>query len=367
MDTSVVVTASTAGVVSNPNAEASGGNQGWDQGWKVLEEAVNNSTTAIGHAAFDLADLKIKDGTTVKIGDQTYTFALGSKSQFKGSANVVDLTDMETLPEAGSDDWVKVVGRLTAAAAGNKMVSVTSASTKVSTLGSGEGDGTNILDNTDPSVVLLTEKFGGLDRDKYDVFGKIYDKTAGAKMRKVLTTALAGAMALSLAAPAFADVTPVRPLTETSESSFAVELEGMIYTPTIRVQVSDSGSVYVNPSKSAVAGTMTKALDGTIDLDYSFKGKTLISTPILIRSDTENALKVSATGTATVPTGSEVKLANAKATTASDGKVVFLQVGGSTTALGDSDALKTVTESDGTKTPGITESNIARHWMRSRR
>lgn len=179
------------------------------------------------------------------------------------------------------------------------------------------------------------------------------------KMRKVLTTALAGAMALSLAAPAFADVTPVRPLTETSESSFAVELEGMIYTPTIRVQVSDSGSVYVNPSKSAVAGTMTKALDGTIDLDYSFKGKTLISTPILIRSDTENALKVSATGTATVPTGSEVKLANAKATTASEGKVVFLQVGGSTTALGDSDALKTVTESDGTKTPGITESNIA--------
>lgn len=173
------------------------------------------------------------------------------------------------------------------------------------------------------------------------------------KAKKVITTALAGVMALSLAVPALAaGPTPVKPVAETTESSFAVELEGMIYTPTIRVQVTESGSVYVNPSKSVVAGTMTKALDGTIDLDYSFAEQSVISTPIVIRSDTETALKVSATATATVPKTSEIKLADAKATSADDGKVVTLQLGGSSD-IGNSDALKTTTASDGTKSGGI--------------
>ena len=170
------------------------------------------------------------------------------------------------------------------------------------------------------------------------------------KMKKITCAAVASAMALSMSVPALAAVTPVKPLVETTESSFQVELEGMTYTPTIRVQVTESGSVYVNPSKSAVAGTMTKALDGTIDLDYSFAGQTLISTPILIRSDTANALTVSATATATVPKTSGVKLADAKATTADEGKVVTLQLGGnSADGLGDSDALKTTT------TPGANQ------------
>lgn len=180
------------------------------------------------------------------------------------------------------------------------------------------------------------------------------------KMKKFACAALAGAMSLSLAAPAFASTpTPVKPIPETTESSFQVELEGMIYTPTIRVQVTESGSVYVNPSKSVVAGTMLKALDGTIDLDYSFAEQTLISTPILIRSDTESALKVSATATATVPKTSEIKLADAKATTADAGKVVTLQLGGSGTALGNSDALKTTTAQDGTKSGGLSMDGVA--------
>lgn len=177
-------------------------------------------------------------------------------------------------------------------------------------------------------------------------------------MKKIAGAALASVMAMSLAVPAYAAPTPVRPVAETTESQFQVELEGMIYTPTIRVQVAESGSVYVNPSKSVVAGTMTKALDGTIDLDYSFADQTLISTPILIRSDTENALKVSATATATVPKTSGIKLADVKAATAEEGKVVTLQLGGSSD-LGDSDALKTTTESDGTKTVGLDFTDIA--------
>ena len=131
----------------------------------------------------------------------------------------------------------------------------------------------------------------------------------------------------------------------------------MIYTPTIRVQVTESGSVYVNPSKSIVAGTMTKALDGSIDLEYSFAEQTLVSTPILIRSDTETALKVSATATATVPKTSEIKLADAKGTTADAGKVVTLQLAGSSD-IGNSDTLKTTTAQDGTKSGGLAFDNV---------
>ena len=175
LSTAVVLSGDTTGKISNPNVGTSGGNQGWDQGWKVLEEAVDSSSTAIGHASFNLADLKIKDGTTIKIGDQTYTFAVGSKSQFKDSANVVDLTDMEAMPDAKSNDWLKVIGRLTAAAKDNKMVSVTSASTTPTDLTDGADAN---LTKAPLSTVLLTEKLGGLDRDKYDVFGKAYDKNA---------------------------------------------------------------------------------------------------------------------------------------------------------------------------------------------
>lgn len=165
------------------------------------------------------------------------------------------------------------------------------------------------------------------------------------KMKKILTTALAGAMALSLAAPAFAATTTgtvSRPLAESSESTFQVELEGMIYTPTIRVQVTESGSVYVNPSASIVAGTMTKALDAKDNLEYSFKNQTVVSTPILIRSDTDKALMVSATATATVPKTSGVVLAGATTglSTATDKKVCLLVTGNGGTGLGDAATLQ---------------------------
>lgn len=175
------------------------------------------------------------------------------------------------------------------------------------------------------------------------------------KAKKVITTALAGVMALSLAAPAFA--TTIRVLPETTESEFQVELEGMIYTPTIRVQVTETGSVYVNPSESLVAGTLTKALDGTDNLDYSLDGYGFVSTPILIRSDTDKALKVSAKVTATVPKTSGVTLADTVGSTATD-KLVKVGVAGSSDALGDSSALKTTT-SNGTTTVGLTEDKLS--------
>lgn len=154
--------------------------------------------------------------------------------------------------------------------------------------------------------------------------------------KKIVSGALAAAMVLSLSAPAFATAGTVsRPLAESTESTYQVELEGMIYTPTIRVQVSESGSVYVNPGKSVIAGKMAKALDGTTDLDYSFEELGVVSTPILIRSDTDSALMVSATATATVPKTSGVVLSGTKpGNTDTEKKVSLYVVGNGATGLG---------------------------------
>lgn len=171
------------------------------------------------------------------------------------------------------------------------------------------------------------------------------------KLKKIVSGALASALALSLAVPAFAAGTVDRPLAESAESSFEIELEGMIYTPTIRVQVSETGSVYVNPSESVVAGTVVKALDGKDNLDYSFDGQGVISTPIVIRSDTDKALTVSATATATVPTTSKIILTKTSTLTTKTDNSVYLTVTGSETPLGDAATIKTA--------KGITEASLA--------
>lgn len=179
------------------------------------------------------------------------------------------------------------------------------------------------------------------------------------KMKKVVSAALAGAMALSLSVTAFADdPTAVKIIPESTESEYQVDLEGMIYTPTIRVQVTDSGSVYVNPAQSVVAGTMVKALDGTENLNYSFSDMGVVSTPILIRSDTDKPLTVNATATATVSKDSKVVLTDATIGTNEMEKKVSLFVTGSSTALGNSAALKDVTGADGKVTAGLTEDKL---------
>lgn len=166
------------------------------------------------------------------------------------------------------------------------------------------------------------------------------------KMRKLISGVMAGVMALAMAVPAFASAPdPVKILPESTEASFEVELEGSVYVPTIRVQVTQTGNVYVNPSQSLVEGKLTKALDGTTDLEYSFAGDTsnnvsLVSTPILIRNDTDKALAVTAKATATVPTGSEITLVNAKPGTTVTDKQAYLYVSGNATSLGNSNAVK---------------------------
>ena len=48
-----------------------------------------------GQAEFALDTTIVKDGGALKIGDTTYTFAVGKNSSFKGGSNVIDLTDMK--------------------------------------------------------------------------------------------------------------------------------------------------------------------------------------------------------------------------------------------------------------------------------
>ncbi|WP_442871139.1 flagellin N-terminal helical domain-containing protein [Acutalibacter muris] len=120
------------------------------------QEAVDTTNVRLyGQASFGLvapgnaADGKIEvvDGGALTIGDETYVFAVGANSKYKGLANVIDLTDKTT----DSADLAKVAGeRLTAAAAGNTRFKVGS-----------DRNGT----------ITITEKEGGVDYTKNNLAG----------------------------------------------------------------------------------------------------------------------------------------------------------------------------------------------------
>ena len=100
----------------------------------------------LASAKFDLEN--VKDGTALRIGDVTYVFAVGATSKYKSLENVVDLTRY-TGNEADFDSIA--AAWLSKAAESNAAVKV-EASGKTNTL-------------------VITEKEGGLDRTKWDVYG----------------------------------------------------------------------------------------------------------------------------------------------------------------------------------------------------
>jgi len=102
-------------------------------------------------AEVNLASLSIKDGTMLKIGNETYTFALGSKSNFKGGKNVVDLTNIKASASAGK----------IAKAAADKLAQTYGNSNSMFKIGI-RADG----------KIGLTEKEGAFENyDKYDLAG----------------------------------------------------------------------------------------------------------------------------------------------------------------------------------------------------
>ena len=134
--------------VNNTGGEGQkAGNQGFVLAVTELQKFNAGSASVGAQAKFDLSGL-VKDGTQIKIGDETYTFAVGANSTYKNGSNVVDLTDIE----ADADDFdAKAAAALSKAANGNSQAFV-------------EAD-------LKTGMVYLTEKVGGLDRTKYDVLG----------------------------------------------------------------------------------------------------------------------------------------------------------------------------------------------------
>ena len=114
----------------------------------VVVEPVDSSTTRMyAQAKVDLTKMDLKDGSTLKIGDTTYTFAVGPDSKFKNGSNVVNLTDVA----AGNPDLAKIAAnRLTQVAKNNRQF---------------------IVGSTTKGVVSLTEKEGAIDYAKNNLAG----------------------------------------------------------------------------------------------------------------------------------------------------------------------------------------------------
>ena len=160
--TKLTVTADGGNTVSYWEADDTPGNQGYAQDWKMIEEPVSDIGNLLAQATFELDDagVAISDGTTIKIGDQTYTFAVGKNSQFKNSDsdNIIDLTDYEA-----NDDtrYVAAAARLTQAAKNNTAVDVSY--------------------DANTGKIYLTEKAGGIDRNVYDLFGSKTSAATGSE------------------------------------------------------------------------------------------------------------------------------------------------------------------------------------------
>ena len=136
----------TGGTFGNASSVTS--SQGEQFQVTVEQEAVSKVGRVYAQAAFALTQASIVDGAAIKIGDTTYTFAVGSDSKFKNAENVIDLTDT---PNGGSVSLHDAAVRLAAAAKDNAQFYV----------------GTNVS----TGVISLTEKEGGIDYNKYNLAG----------------------------------------------------------------------------------------------------------------------------------------------------------------------------------------------------
>ncbi len=133
---------------NNAASTVSAGNQAWSMGMTEVERPIDAANQLAGQVKFTLDNTIVKDGGTIKIGDETYTFAVGKDSKFKGKEGIIDLTDIAATDAA----LAKIAAlRLSGAANGNKSAFV-------------EANGSD-------GTVYITEKVGGLDRNTWDVVG----------------------------------------------------------------------------------------------------------------------------------------------------------------------------------------------------
>ncbi len=95
--TTLVAAAGGANNANTPNANDLGVtiNQGEGIGVNIIQKGKSPETRHMAQASVDLEAAlggSIKDGAALKIGNETYIFAVGNDSKYKDSANVIDLT-----------------------------------------------------------------------------------------------------------------------------------------------------------------------------------------------------------------------------------------------------------------------------------
>ena len=146
--TNMKMDVSQTGSATNSSSGIDSGNQYWATA-VTGQNAVDAASQLAGKASFSFVADDIKDGLTIKIGDSTYTFAVGKDSKFKGKEGVIDMTDFK---EGATDIEKAAAMRLANAAKGNGAAYVTA--------------------DTTSGTVYIDEKLGSLDRSKWDVVGE---------------------------------------------------------------------------------------------------------------------------------------------------------------------------------------------------
>ena len=120
------------------------------------QEPVSEASRVYAKATFTLTANFVKDGAAIKLGDTTYTFAVGKNSKYKDYDNIIDLTDL--VPGGANAGQLRAsqlntaAQRLAKAAEGNKTFKV----------GAQVGG----------AVISLTEKEGGIDYTVNNLAGK---------------------------------------------------------------------------------------------------------------------------------------------------------------------------------------------------
>lgn len=142
------------------------------------------------------------------------------------------------------------------------------------------------------------------------------------KFKRLATMALAGAMSLSLAVPAFA--------------SGSTEVTATYSSPVISVDVPAKGAVVINPFGLDVE-VSENAADTTNTNKVTISGQKIVTAPMALKNKTKMNLGVNVTMTGAVKDGSTMRLAieAPAADDSSKSAFVYLQAASATTLTGD--------------------------------
>ena len=70
-------------------------NNGWDQSVHTIKKLTAGVDNKLAHGSFDLAEADLKDGTVIKIGDETYSFKIGKDGKGAKADHEIDLSNVE--------------------------------------------------------------------------------------------------------------------------------------------------------------------------------------------------------------------------------------------------------------------------------